>query len=353
MSAQASPFRVGAFVVGAVALVLAGLIAFGSGELFKQRLRFVAYFPGSVAGLRVGAPVAFRGVPIGEVTQIHVRYDPSDMSVQVPVHFDLIQGSVDDRGQVGVEDVTDEIRKLIDAGLRAQLVPQSFVTGQLSVQLEVRPDAPAERVGTAESGVIEIPTIPSTIDVLDTQLKALLGDSDEGGLQDLMARLERIASGENAEAVAKILANVADFTETLGANRGDVARILDESGEAVARLDDVIAEISTLVADARTAVERYGAVAVSLADPEAGLAPVIAGARDAAASLARMADQINNAVAETRPGMRDFSQDTLPAIDGLVLDLEQLAQTLNRVADELERDPSGFFLGRGQREGIR
>jgi hypothetical protein len=43
----------------------------------------------------------------------------------------------------------------------------------------------------------------------------------------------------------------------------------------------------------------------------------------------------------------------LPAIDGLVLDLEQLAQRLNRVAEQLERDPPGFFFGRRQREGIR
>jgi paraquat-inducible protein B len=352
LSARASPFRVGAFVVGAVALVLGGLIAFGSGELFKQRLRFVAYFPGSVAGLRVGAPVAFRGVPVGEVTEIRVRYDPGDMSVRVPVYFDLVEGSVDAAGEVAAEDAADEVLKLIDAGLRAQLVPQSFVTGQLGVQLEVRPDAPAEPVGT-DGDVIEIPTIPSTIDVLDTQLQTLLGDAGEGGLQDVIARLERLASGDNVEAVATILTNLAAFTQTLGANRGDVARILDESGEAVARFDEVIAEISTLVTDARTAVARYGAVATALQDPEDGLAPVIANAREAAASLGRMADQINNAVAENRPGLRDFSEDTLPAIDGLVLDLEQLTQTLNRVADELERDPSGFFLGRGQREGIR
>jgi paraquat-inducible protein B len=352
MSAQPNPLRIGGFVVGAVALVLAGLVAFGSGELFRERVRFVAYFPGSVAGLRVGAPVAFRGVPIGEVREIHVRYDPATMTATVPVYFDWIEGSVDDAGEVGVENVGAEIRKLIDHGLRAQLVPQSFVTGQLAVQLEIRPETPAQLVGD-ERDIVEIPTIPSTIDVLDTQLKALLGDTGDGGLQDLVTRLERITSGENAAAIEAILANVAAFTETLGANRGDVARILDASGQAVGRLDDVIAEVGTLVDDARAAVADFGAVAATLDDPESGIAPVVVGARDAAASLGRMADQINNAVAENRPGLRDFSEDTLPAIDGLVLDLEQLAQTLNRVADELERDPSGFFLGRGQREGIR
>jgi len=352
MSAQPNPLRIGGFVIGAVALVLAGLVAFGSGELFRERVRFVAYFPGSVAGLRVGAPVAFRGVPIGEVREIHVRYDPSTMTATVPVYFDWIEGSVDDAGQVGVENVGAEIRKLIDRGLRAQLVPQSFVTGQLAVELQVRPDTPAERVGD-ESDIVEIPTIPSTIDVLDTQLQALLGDTGDGGLQDLVTRLERIASGENAEAVSRILANVAAFTEALAANRDDVGEILDRGRAAAGRADAVMAEVGALADDARTAVADFGAVAAGLDDPETGIASVVAGARDAAGSLARMADQINNAVAENRPGLRDFSEDTLPAIDGLVLDLEQLAQRLNRVAEQLERDPPGFFFGRRQREGIR
>jgi paraquat-inducible protein B len=352
VSARASPFRVGAFVVGAVALVLAGLVAFGSGEFFRERVRFVAYFPGSVAGLRVGAPVAFRGVPIGEVREIHVRYDPATMTATVPVYFDFIEGSVDDAGQVGVENVGAEIRALIDRGLRAQLVPQSFVTGQLAVELQVRPDTPAERVGD-ERDIVEIPTIPSTIDVLDNQLKRLLGDTGNGRLQDLVTRLERIASGENAEAIETILANLAGFTDTLAANREDVALIFDRGRAAAGGADVVIAEVAALVDEARAAVADFGAVAATLDDPETGIAPAVTGARDAAASLGRMADQINNAVAENRSGFRDFSQDTLPAIDGLVLDLEQLAQTLNRVAAELERDPSSFFFGRGQREGIR
>jgi ABC-type transporter Mla subunit MlaD len=153
--------------------------------------------------------------------------------------------------------------------------------------------------------------------------------------------------------VSDILANLAAFTDTLAANREDVAQILDRGRAAAGRADVVIGEVATLVDDARAAVADFGAVAAGLDDPETGIASVVAGARDAAGSLARMADQINAAVAENRPGLRDFSEDTLPAIDGLVLDLEQLAQRLNRVAEQLERDPPGFFFGRRQREGIR
>ena len=57
MSAKANPVRIGVFVVGAIALVVAGLLAFGSRGLFTEHPRYIAFFEGSVAGLNVGAPV--------------------------------------------------------------------------------------------------------------------------------------------------------------------------------------------------------------------------------------------------------------------------------------------------------
>ncbi|NBB70221.1 MAG: MCE family protein [Alphaproteobacteria bacterium] len=353
MSAQPNPLRIGAFVIGAVALILGGIVAFASADFFKRRVDFVAYFPGSVTGLREGAAVAFRGVPVGTVTHITARYDPADRSVQIPVYFELIEGSFDVAGDLDIEDAVAEVRQLIDAGLRAQLVPQSFVTGQLYVQLTIRPDTPADFRRGGDGDIVEVPTLPSTIDVLDAQLRSLFGSGDSGGFDEVVANLDRLASAENVDAVGRILANFEAFTETLGDRQRDLAALVRDGRAAVQGVDTAVADATTLVADARAAVQEVGTIAADLQDPETGLPTVVAGARDAAQSLARMADQINNAVAENRPGLRDFSEDTLPAIDGLVLDLEQLAQRLNRVAEQLERDPPGFFFGRRQREGIR
>ena len=74
-------------------------------------------------------------------------------------------------------------------------------------------------------------------------------------------------------------------------------------------------------------------------------------ARACAATTVAMC--VNNMVAETRPGLRDFSENTLYAVDGLVLDLEQLTQKLGRIADQLERDPPGFFFGGQAGQGIQ
>ena len=70
MSKQANKTVIGIFVVGAIALVIAAVLILGSGKLFKQTLRAVCYFEGSVGGLNIGAPVVFRGVKVGSVTDV-------------------------------------------------------------------------------------------------------------------------------------------------------------------------------------------------------------------------------------------------------------------------------------------
>ena len=74
MSKQANKTVIGAFVIGAVALIVVAIVIFGSGKFFRERRTHVSFFDGSVRGLRIGAPVAFRGVTIGTVTNIKVKF---------------------------------------------------------------------------------------------------------------------------------------------------------------------------------------------------------------------------------------------------------------------------------------
>ena len=73
---KANPAVIGGFVIGAIALIVIGLLVYGGAGWFVQRNKYVAYFPGSVKGLLVGAPVDFRGVTIGQVTEIRVLFNP-------------------------------------------------------------------------------------------------------------------------------------------------------------------------------------------------------------------------------------------------------------------------------------
>ena len=75
MNKKISPTLIGVFVVGAVALIVIAILVFGSGRLFRQSRDFVLYFDNSVNGLRVGAPVKFKGVEIGQVKRIKLRLE--------------------------------------------------------------------------------------------------------------------------------------------------------------------------------------------------------------------------------------------------------------------------------------
>jgi len=78
--APARPTAIGAFVLGGIAIVVAAILFFGSGELFTRTNRAVVYFEGSVGGLVAGAPVTFRGVHVGSVASVSLVLNPGDSS---------------------------------------------------------------------------------------------------------------------------------------------------------------------------------------------------------------------------------------------------------------------------------
>ena len=63
-------FRLGLFVAVSLSVLAAGLFLLGGRKLFQPTFTFETYFDKSVSGLELGAPVRFRGVPLGQVMEI-------------------------------------------------------------------------------------------------------------------------------------------------------------------------------------------------------------------------------------------------------------------------------------------
>src|SRR5215470_7574623 len=113
--------RLGLFVFVALVVTAAILFILGGRSLFQPTLMFETYFDQSVAGLTVGAPVQFRGVPLGEVTQIVT----SAAEYEAHVPLDQRLGYIVVRAKVNVS--REQVRELevdgdelIKKGLRAQ-----------------------------------------------------------------------------------------------------------------------------------------------------------------------------------------------------------------------------------------
>ena len=103
MSKKANTAMIGAFVIGAVILAVVGILAFGSGALFKQVDLFVLYFEGDLQGLSLGAPVLFRGVPVGEVKSIKVIYQRGTSIFSIPVIIETDASRFHEMGPSGRE----------------------------------------------------------------------------------------------------------------------------------------------------------------------------------------------------------------------------------------------------------
>ncbi|MDA3924846.1 MAG: MlaD family protein [Kiritimatiellae bacterium] len=201
MSRKANPAMVGVFIIGAVALLIAGIIIFGKGQLFKDTKEWVLYFDGSIKGLSPGSPVVFQGVRIGEVKDIRIYID-KEKNIRTPVIIEIDSSLIDFEGSsISRKESFSETMKMIDRGLCAQLQTQSLITGQLLVQLEFHPEREARLVSPGGS-LPEMPTIPSTIQELAKNLNKL-------HIEDIVNNINSITKGLDG------LINSPNLTNTL------------------------------------------------------------------------------------------------------------------------------------------
>ena len=317
------PAVLGGFILGALALGVAGILFFGGARWFGTSARVVVFFPESVANLDVGAPVTFHGVRIGSVERIAVYFSAHTMSARIPVYLQIDTSRVVWEGKRFTAPETDQ---LVQAGLRAQLALQSVITGQQRVDLEFRPDTPARRVGGLE-GVPEIPSIPSELGELRSQLTGLQLRELTDTAQRTLASLGRLANHIDAavDPVSARVQRTADAaTRTLQTADIAVQRLQSEAAVALHDLD-------ALLVSARGQVDARGG--------ELGrtLATVDRSAHQAEVLLDSL-----NAMAEPNSPFRSDLQAT-------VRDLAASASSLRNFTETIEQNPNAFLMGRSSR----
>jgi len=229
MSKAASKTLIGAFVLGAIALAVLAVMIFGSGKIFSKRPVYVMFFEGSVKGLNEGSPVNFRGVKIGSVKDIELKFDAKDLVFLIPVYVEIDPAKVTgSKSTIGGAEVWKE---LIQKGLRAQLELQSFVTGQLMINVDFFPGKPARYVGM-DKRYPEIPTVSSPLD-------ELLRTAEQLPLKELFDKL--LKSIEGIEKVAnspQIGSSLESLSEGLKESRKILAKIDREIGPTMANLKE-------------------------------------------------------------------------------------------------------------------
>jgi paraquat-inducible protein B len=324
MGRKANPALLGAFVVGAVALAVAGLVVFGGGRFFRPRQVWRANFDESVKGLNAGSAVTFRGVRVGSVREVRVLIDPRVGRLQTPVIFtvDARRLATADGQPLNFDADPTLAQRLFEEGLRAQLDIQSYVTGQLSINLDFHPGAPLTLAPGAHAGYPEMPTIPSKAAALGRSLEDLNLPEIVQEVRNTIKAFERVVASPDVEKFLTSAASTFEGTGTLVAATNRRLASLGPSLEKVSQnLDETLGEVRALargldqravpaatetLQDIREMVRRVNAETL----PAAGL---LLGDLD---RLARRADA-----------------ETLPAANQLLAEVRQLAANFEKTAE--------------------
>ncbi len=166
-------------------------------KTYAHKERYLLFFQGSVNGLNVGAPVLLRGISIGQVLDVQLTFDPEDFEFQIPVLIEVeperigVRGDRDRINQQGV------VERLVANGLRGQLKSGSLLTGQLYVDLDFHPNAPAQPLSKHGDYTV-LPTVPAPLDALTTKANSILDKLDALPIQQLGQDAAGALAGANA-----------------------------------------------------------------------------------------------------------------------------------------------------------
>jgi paraquat-inducible protein B len=218
-------------------------------QAFTQKLQFVLFFERSVRGLAVGAPVEFKGIRVGEVTDIRLEFDPEGADFRIPVLIEIEPERVAERNAAAPVRAEELLGRLIARGLRARLATGSLITGQLYVELDMRPETPV-RLTRADERYPELPTIPGGLDEITASVAGILAKVEAIDLQGIAGELHGVLQGANA------MVNGEDLRTSLSELRKALGALASTLGRVDAQVDPVAGELTQAATEGREALRR-------------------------------------------------------------------------------------------------
>ncbi|MBK9388068.1 MAG: MCE family protein [Planctomycetes bacterium] len=227
MQEQGKKTLIGAFVVGALALGVGGVVAFGGTDLFAEKERFVVYFEGFVDGLEAGSPIMFRGMKIGEVESLNLVFGPNETPL-VEVVFDLRRHDI--AKQTGIQHLPDAKSALdhwVKRGMRAQLGTVSLLTGQLKIDLDLVAEGPMKIYGLRED-LLEVPAIASSRERISEAIQSIPYETLAQSLTEIITGIrDLVHSPEIEKTFDDLNRTIETFDRVLASLEQRLPKILD------------------------------------------------------------------------------------------------------------------------------
>jgi paraquat-inducible protein B len=278
--------------------------------VYLNKERFLMIFSGSVRGLSVGAPVSLRGIEIGRVLDVQLKFDDETLEFFIPV---LVEVEPERIGILGRSEQVEGrhaaiLHQLVQAGLRAQLKPGNLLTGSLYIELDFHEDAPPV-AALERDGYRLLPTLPTPLEEVTGKATQILDQVTQ--ILDKVNALPIEEIGIDVRAAAAGVRSVADSD--------DVARALSE-------LADALGEARKL-----------------MADTNARLVPEIDGAL---ATLGRVLEEAAGTLANANALIAPDAPLSAEAVRTM-REVSAAARSIRAMADYLERHPEALIQGKG------
>jgi paraquat-inducible protein B len=320
MSKKTNPTYIGIFVLGALLIAVGSVLFFGTTKLFTRTKTYVCFFQQSVAGIQVGSAVKFKGVPVGQVSKIEMRFDedkPTYVKIIFDVNADLVVNSLGAKVDLfNPQFNRDEVKR----GLRASLAYESFITGQLYLELDYHPNAPPPIFLQTQSKYTEIPTLPSNIEAIVEEAQKAIGNLGKIDFQGLSRDLE----------------------DVLTTTRKSIADIqFDELSASVRRTADSISglasspELTDALVSLKQALDHISGTMQAL---QTQIGPLGNALQPDLVELRKTLGSLNSTVAP--------DGDLRYQLGGTLAQLNNMAKSLQQLADFLQRNPNSLIFGR-------
>jgi phospholipid/cholesterol/gamma-HCH transport system substrate-binding protein len=302
METRARHLAVGAFVL--VLVVCGGLFAIWIAK-FSGQVTFVPYytrFSGSVSQLRTDTTVLFGGIPVGRVTD--VRIDPVNSEL-ARVDFVVRDGTPireDSQATIEIQSIAGGVVLQISRGSNDAklLAPGREVKGGVS---------PLERL------VAQAPNLINKLTEIADNLNGMLNAENRAALTTTLSNLRDLSISLNSHQ---------QQFDTLLANGNTAVSNFSEAGASLKSLaDELNKSAGAMTGDARKAVQSF---------------------QEMSAAFKSTADQLNGVITDNREPLKQFTGSALYEATDLIAQLRELAGSMARISQEIERDPARFFL---------
>jgi len=343
MSQKANYFKLGLFVIGAIAAGILVLVIIGSGRWFERKVIIETYFKESVQGLDLGSKLKYRGVTIGEVTRITFTYTKyqQDLPITQRERYVMVEAQVQPRllgGRAAAGDMTnpENAQMEVDKGLRLRLAQQG-ITGLAYLEMDYVEPAPAVLPINWVPENVYIPSAPSTVTAI------------VNAAQDIMEKLHRLDFEATVARIDKLLDTTNERIASV-----DVKKLQQRADVTLAKLESTLDQLQ-----AKKLSDEASALLTELRQSNAELKKTLANPalqkipEDTAAAMQRVKDLVSDPKLQRTISSLDRIMGRFDRIFGStdtdlatsIENLRQITDNLRDLTEETKRYPASVIFG--------